>query len=65
MSRCKACNKKLNDIEMTRKLKCKITGKIEYTEMCTQCLRGSDYQDFIILANKTNPILEIEEEYYT
>ena len=43
MSRCKACDKKLNDIEVTRKRL--VNGTVVYEELCTKCLYGTQEDD--------------------
>lgn len=42
MSRCKACNNKMTDMELCRKTLSAVTGKMEYAELCTKCLQEPD-----------------------
>jgi len=42
MSRCKACDRKMTDLEMCRKSISPVTGKIEYAEICTNCMQPED-----------------------
>lgn len=36
-SRCKACDRKLTDLELTSKLFNPVTKKMDYTELCFHC----------------------------
>lgn len=42
--RCKACNKRMNDLETTRKYE--NTG--EYVDLCTTCLKLSEYTGIVV-----------------
>jgi len=42
MSRCKACNYKMTELELCMKTLSPITGKFEYSELCTNCLQEPD-----------------------
>jgi len=42
MSRCKACDRKMTELEMCRKAFSLATGKVEYVELCTHCTQDDD-----------------------
>lgn len=45
-SRCKACNNKLTDRELTKRILSLDKKRVEYAELCTQCLNTGDYTLF-------------------
>ena len=66
MSRCKACNKKLNDQELVRKLqpiqKNSYIHYNEYTDLCTNCLKQSDLSMFKVIDRCPNYEISLEDE---
>ena len=61
MSRCKACNKRLSDHELRRKLHFK-DKHWEYADMCTPCLNFSDNSQYKIRDPKVINNEDIEGE---
>jgi uncharacterized protein with PIN domain len=60
-SRCKACNNKLTDHELKKRILSLDKTRIEYAELCNQCIKTGDYGCFLIKEGKTIPILEVED----
>ena len=58
-SRCRACNNKLSDTELVRKIKSNITGKVEYVDLCSYCLSPETYAP---TQEHREPLVEIDEE---
>jgi len=42
MSRCKACNRKMTELELCRKVYSPITERTEYVDLCTNCTQPTD-----------------------
>jgi len=59
-SRCKACNNKLTDRELTKRVLSLDKKRVEYAELCTQCLNAGDYTLFKF-KDSIIPDEEIEE----
>ena len=59
-SRCKACNNKLTDRELTRRILSLDKKRVEYAELCTLCLSAGDYTAFKIKESNI-PDDDIEE----
>lgn len=65
MSRCKACNARLSDHELKRRLKYP-DGRWEYADMCSHCLSMSDnscykIRDPKIIDDDYDPLDDSEE----
>ena len=67
MSRCRACNRRLTDQELQRRLKYS-DGRWEYADMCSYCLSVSDNSVYKIhdprVINDDDPmdLINMEEE---
>lgn len=59
--RCRACNKKLTDYEMARKIKSPQTGVVQYTDLCSLCIDVGDFHDFSPIDDESN-LLEVDDE---
>ena len=60
--RCKACDRKLNEFEIVRKIKSPHTGETSYSDLCSTCLGASDLDDLYFINGKENPLLEVDDE---
>lgn len=58
--RCSACNSKLTDDEMKKKVKSHVTNHVFYTDLCTHCLESGQTTQ---ITTNFKPVLEETDEY--
>lgn len=59
--RCRACDKKLEEYEMARKIKSPLTGAVQYTDLCSLCINAGDFNDLSFIDDDSN-LLEVDDE---
>jgi hypothetical protein len=57
--RCKACDKKLQEHEIVRKIKSPLTGLVQYTDLCSHCLNDEELK---FLPPQLPNFLEVDDE---
>lgn len=57
--RCRACDAKLTDFEMTRKVRSPCQEKFEYLDLCHHCFSLGDFEEFDVLDRE-----DLGEIYY-